>query len=181
MQLFFFSLTLGCILVLLTVVGATFLSNIRTQVPFVPTPRRVALRMVSVAKLNEGDRVYDLGAGDARLLVAAKRACKGIRAVGYELALGAWLLGKCRMWLTGSNVLLKREDFFLHSFQDADVIFLYLTPMFMNALAKKFDGELRPGTRVISHCFQFSDRKPKRTHVVHMPLWGIQKIHVYEW
>lgn len=181
MQLFFFSLTLGCILVMLAVVGATFVSNVRTSVPFVPTPGRIVQRMVLAAKLREGDRVYDLGAGDARLLVAAKRACKGIRAVGYELALGAWLLGRCRLWFTSSNILLKREDFFLHSLKNADVIFLYLTPAIMNALVKKFDAELRPGTRVISHCFQFSDRKPMRTLFVHIPLWGIQKIHLYEW
>ena len=181
MQLFLFFLTLGCILLLLAVAFATFVSNVRTRVPFVPTPRSIVRRMVDVADLEEGYRVYDLGAGDARLLTASKRSCRAIRAVGYEVAFGAWLLGKIRIWLTGTNISLRREDFFRHSFHDADVIFLYLTPYIMNALAEKLDRELRPGTRVISHCFQFANRAPKKTISVDLPFWGTQKIRVYEW
>ena len=54
------------ILVLITMLGSLWV-----WVPFVPTPRKVVRRMIELADLKGTETVYDLGCGDARILIEA--------------------------------------------------------------------------------------------------------------
>jgi hypothetical protein len=56
----------------------------RLQVPFVPTPEPVVRRMLTVADLKPGELVYDLSAGDGRILSSAVKEFNA-RAIGVEL------------------------------------------------------------------------------------------------
>lgn len=47
-------------------------------------------------------------------------------------------------------------------FTDADVVIVYLTTSGNEKLESKFEHELRTGTRVISHDFEFPGWKPSR-------------------
>lgn len=150
------------------------------KIPFVPTPRRIAEQMAQLAELHGGETVVDLGAGDGILLIAAKRLCSSITAVGYEIAPTVWLWGKFRIWLSGEVVGLRLQSMFRADLRDADVVFLYLFPASMKRLEEKFDTELKPGTRVISHAFRFPNRTPVQE--VRLP-WGRKekKVFVYQW
>lgn len=156
------ALCLFLIILLLTV-----LLNIWCGVPFVPTPGVVVRGMVDLAKLQPGERVYDLGAGDARLLVSAKKKEQAIIATGYELAPMAFFLAKLRMWISGESIEMRVRNFLHDPVHDADVIFLYLSPEYMTKLAPKFDRELKKGTRVISHAFTFKDREPDEVALIY--------------
>lgn len=171
---------LGLVLVLAVVLLATVFWHMWTGVPYVPTPWSVVQAMLKAAKLKKGDVVYDLGAGDGRLLIAAKRANPGIIARGCELTPTVWLLGKLCVWWSGQEVDLRLRDAFRMKVADADVIFLYVMPEMLRRLEKIFDRQLRPGTRVISNTFQLARRKPAR--VVKVPGWMMErKVYVYEW
>ena len=63
---------------------------------------------------------------------------------------------------------------------DADRIFLYLLPSVMEKLEKKFDAELKPGTRVVSNSFRFPSRKPIEEIPIDWYKEG-RKLVVYEW
>ncbi len=66
--------------------------------------------------------------------------------------------------------------------RNADVIFLYLSPRWMDHLAPKFDRELRPGTRVLSHAFPFRDRDADETIRVAFPRTEkLGTIYSYRW
>jgi precorrin-6B methylase 2 len=134
----------------------------RVDTPYVPTRTKICEMLVKSAALKPQETVYDIGAGDGRILIAAKRAQPGIRAVGFEIALAVWLLGKLRILLSGQNVELRLADAMREDLSDADVIFLYLGPEMMWRLQEKFDRELRPGTRVLSHFFKFPGKEPVR-------------------
>src|SRR3954468_18949770 len=54
------------------------------EVPFVPTPPAVVDRMLELAELKPGDVVYDVGSGDARIVIAAAKKY-GVKAVGIEI------------------------------------------------------------------------------------------------
>jgi cyclopropane fatty-acyl-phospholipid synthase-like methyltransferase len=41
------------------------------DVPFVPTSEEVVRRMLQIAKVKPGETVFDLGAGDGRILIIA--------------------------------------------------------------------------------------------------------------
>lgn len=150
------------------------------RAPYVPTPMKVTRKMVEFAELNGNEVVYDLGAGDARLLVEAKKAHPGITAKGFELSPPVYALGKIRIWWSKLPVYFTMKNFFHQDVSDADCVFLYLMPGAMKTLQKKFKAELKPGTKVISHAFQFPDRKPKKTMPVPW-LKGEKKLLLYIW
>jgi cyclopropane fatty-acyl-phospholipid synthase-like methyltransferase len=54
------------------------------RVPFVPTPEPVVRRMLILANVRPAELVYDLGAGDGRILSSAAQDFAA-RAVGVEL------------------------------------------------------------------------------------------------
>lgn len=171
----------GVLLVSISILLLTAGANAWWHMPFVPTPDSVTRQMLLRAQCKDGDTVYDLGCGDARMLILAKRSCPGIRAIGFEIAVGVWLLALVRRFVTRSSIEIRFQNFMKQNLSDANVILLYLSPSFMAMLEKKFQAELRPGTRIVSHCFQFPHRKPQSMDIVDVRFWGQQKIYTYIW
>jgi SAM-dependent methyltransferase len=167
----------------------TMLGSLYVWVPYVPTPHTVVKRMVELATLQGNEVVYDLGCGDGRLLIEAKRKHPGIQAIGYELPIGIYLLGKIRVFFSRLPITIHWKDFRKADLQNADVIFLYLVPEVFAKLEKKLSHELRKGTKVISHGFEFPGRSPMHVERVPLPSWHFMKprkaegprIFVYEW
>ena len=56
----------------------------RLRVPFVPTPEPIVKRMLNLAGIKPGELLYDLGAGDGRILSSAVKDF-GAKAIGVEL------------------------------------------------------------------------------------------------
>jgi precorrin-6B methylase 2 len=164
----------------LAVFGTMFTHLFILRVPYVPTSRDVIAVMLRLARLREGQSVYDLGAGDGRVLCAATHACPGIRATGVELVLTIWLLGWIRTRLTGRTVRFRLGDALKQDVRDADVIFVYMMPQFLQKLGERFDVQLRKGTAVISHSFRFPGREPVEQIVV-QKLLGPHTVYRYEW
>jgi predicted RNA methylase len=165
---------------LILVISVTVFYAFRGGVPYVPTPVAVAQTMVRSAGLKGNERVYDLGAGNGRILIEAKRMYPSVSATGVELSPTVWLLGLLTIALARQRIRFLRADARTVDLRDADVVFLYLTPPFLGTIEDKLDRELRPGTVVISHAFPFPRRQP--VQVTTLP-WGAGKKTVlrYEW
>lgn len=155
-------------------------TSIFLRAPYVPTPKAVTKTMVEFAALTGNEVLYDLGAGDARLLIESKRRFPNCIARGFELSPPVYFLGLFLIWKAGVDIDLRMKNFFSQDVSDADCIFLYLMPGAMKRLQEKFEQELKPGTKVISHAFKF----PNRTPVQRMPvpwLQGEKELLMYEW
>lgn len=167
----------------------TMLGSFYVWVPYVPTPMTVVKRMVELAKIEGTEKVYDLGCGDCRLLIEAKKRYPGIQAVGYELPLGIYLLARLRVLLSKLPIMVHMRDFRKVNLADADVIFLYLVPEVFAKLENKLNQELRAGTRIISHGFEFPKRSPEHVERVPLPSWHFfrprgklgPRVFVYKW
>ena len=164
--------TLGLVL---TVVMHVFL-----HVPYVGTPPKVARRMVELARLTGRERVVDLGAGDGRVLFAAKRMHPGITAVGCEIVPTVWCLGVIRKLFERLPVTLQLKSALAEDLRSTDVLLLYVTPPLMNKLLPKFERELRPGTRIVSHAFHVPGKIPQEKVEVERP-WGKAMLYAYVW
>jgi len=149
-----------CATILMLYTGIMHLFVLR--VPYIPTSNEVVQSMLDLACVSNKDHVYDLGAGDGRILIAAKRRCPKIVATGCEAVFTIWMLGKMRTLLSGHHISFRWMNVFSMNVRQADVVFLYVGPGLMGQLENKFDQELKPGTRVISNAFTFPGRKPKR-------------------
>ncbi|MGC8601144.1 MAG: methyltransferase domain-containing protein [Thermoprotei archaeon] len=126
------------------------------DVPFVPTPEPVVRKMLELAGVTKGTVVYDLGAGDGRIIIMAAKEF-GATAVGVEAHPGRADLIEKRIEEENlkDRVTLIRGDFFKVDVSKADVLALYLLTSVDQRLEPKFESELKPGAKIVSHDFPF--------------------------
>jgi hypothetical protein len=176
----FVDLVLGLMIVCIIAALATVFMHAILHVPYVPTSRWIGRDMIKAAKLKKGEMVYDLGAGDGRLLMLAERSVPGIRAIGCEVVPTVWFLGIVRRFFLRSSVDLRLRDALKQDVRDADVLLLYMTPSFLAKLLPKFTVELKKGTRIVSHAFKLPGREPDQRIEIRSG-WRRAVLNVYEW
>ena len=152
---------IGFGLVFLLISGLWIIVPALYGVPWVPTRERRIRKALQLAELQPGETLYDLGAGDGRVLVMAAKEF-GARAVGIEIGSVQCVLGWLRIWFSGSRhkARIRCGDFYKADVQAADVAFVYLTSTQTARLAKKLEQELHPGARVVSIAADFPDWQP---------------------
>jgi hypothetical protein len=163
-------------LVVLCVVVAYFVfASFLFGAGYQPTPRAAALEMLRLAELSPRDTLYDLGAGTGALVFRAVRIYRA-RALGVEVEpLRYLILVLRRAFGPGSERLsLRWGNLFDLSFVDATVVTTFLWPGAMARLRPKFERELRPGARVVSHCHPIPGWKA----AAHDPT---TKVYLYRW
>jgi len=126
--------------------------------PTKPDRIRKALQLVN---LKQGETLYDLGAGDGRvLLIAAKEF--GAKAVGIEIGLTQCLLIWLRIAVGGlrDRIQIKLGNFYKIELNDADVVFIYATSQELMKLAPYLEEKMKPGSRLVSISADFPAWEP---------------------
>ena len=128
-----------------------------------PTPDAMVTLMLQTAKVTPTDTVYDLGAGEGRIPIAAAREF-GARAVGIEYEPDVAELARRNVKRAGldGRVKIVTGDIFVEDFSEATVVTMFLTPI-LNRKLRPLLLKMKPGTRVVSHSFQMGDWKPDAT------------------
>ena len=119
------------------------------DVTYIPTPRGIVRQMLLLAGLRRGETLFDLGAGDGRILVEAARKF-GARAKGIEIDPERVRRIKERLLATGVDAEVIQADFMTVDLSSANVVAMYLSDSANSRLAPKLKRELRGGTRVVS-------------------------------
>jgi len=116
---------------------------------------------LQLANLQSGETLYDLGAGDGRILLVAANEF-GAQAVGIEIGPVQCLLGWLKIWLSGNRrrVRMRCGDFFKSDISAADVVFVYATSSQTSRLPPLLERQLKPGARVVSVAADFPDWQP---------------------
>ena len=156
----------------------TALVSIIFRVPYVPSKKRVIQKMLKLAQLKPGEKIYDLGCGDGRLLFTAEKIYQ-TKGVGYEIAPLVYLSAYLRKITTGSKSQIHFQNFLKTNLKDAQTIFCYLTPSALKKLAPKLKKECRPGTRIFSNTFSIAGLKPVKTFSKD-PQTKMPTIHLYQ-
>ena len=133
------------------------------DVIWVPTPDEVVQKMLDLAQVAPGERLYDLGSGDGKITIAAAK--RGARAKGIEYNPDMVEHSKRNARAAGVEVELVQGDIFESNFSDGDVFTLYLLPH-LNEKLRPMLLKLKPGTRVTSHAFRMGDWEPDETATV---------------
>lgn len=117
-----------------------------------PTAMARVRQMLHLARVQPEEVVYDLGAGDGRVVITAAREF-GARAVGVEIdplraVLCRWRVRRARLQ---HRVRIERTNFFTLDLSKADVVTFYLSQAAADKLRRKFETELKAGARIVSH------------------------------
>jgi predicted RNA methylase len=149
--------------------------------PFVASPQIVVERMLKLAKLKEGETLYDLGCGDGRIIIMAATQF-GANAVGVELDEGRYrkTLGKIRELSLEDKVTLIHGNLLKVDLSPADVVTLYLLTSANEKVKPNLEKHLRKGTRVVSHDFEIPGWRPIRIEEVSESYGFSHTIYLYE-
>ena len=130
------------------------------DVIWIPTGNELVTKMLKIANVGPSDLVYDLGAGDGKIAIAAAREF-GARAVGIEYNPEMAALGQRNAERAGvaNRVKIIQGDIFKEDFTKATVVTLYLLPE-LNQQLRPTLLKMKPGTRVVSHAFDMADWQP---------------------
>jgi 16S rRNA A1518/A1519 N6-dimethyltransferase RsmA/KsgA/DIM1 with predicted DNA glycosylase/AP lyase activity len=119
------------------------------DVAFVQTPKSIVRQMLLLAGLRRGEILFDLGAGDGRILVEAAREF-GARATGIEIDPERVSRIRERLKSTGIKAGIIQADFMDVDLSSADVVAIYLSESVNAKLAPKLERELKANARVVS-------------------------------
>ena len=130
------------------------------DVIWIPTPDALVTAMLAAARVAREDIVFDLGAGDGKIPIAAARQY-GARATGIEYNADMAELARRNARRAGVDnlVTIVTGDIFKEDFSTATVVTMYLLPD-LNLKLRPTILKMKPGTRVVSHAFHMGDGDP---------------------
>ncbi len=129
--------------------------------PYVPSLKKNAEAMIKLADVKPGMKVYELGAGDGRLVT--KMAEQGAEVVGYEISFALFLF----FWFKKTIFFKKGRVFWgniwTKDISDADVVVCFLMPNAMKKFSEKKFSTMKKGARLVTNTFGLPGKKPKKT------------------
>ncbi len=135
--------------------------------PYYPTPETIVEKMLQLGGAKKGEKVFDLGSGDGRIvIIAAERF--GARAVGveYDKDLYAQSSDKIRRMGLSEKARIIHGDLLQQDYTSADLITVYLLPVSNDKLRPVLEKQLKKGARVVAHDFEVGGWRPDKTEVV---------------
>ncbi len=108
--------------------------------------------------------MFDLGSGDGRLVIAAARKYKA-DATGVELDDSLYRQSMARINSLGlsASARIIHGDLLKQDYSSADLLTVYLLPVGNDKVTPILEKQLKKGTRIVAHDFEFSAWKPEKT------------------
>ena len=131
--------------------------------PYYPTPQTIVDKMLQLGGLKAGERVYDLGSGDGRIVIMAADKFHA-DAIGIEMDkdLCKLSLDKIRKLHLERNAHIVNGDLLKQNYSSADLVTVYLLPGFIDKVQPLLDQQLKKGARVVAHDFEFRNWTPDK-------------------
>jgi cyclopropane fatty-acyl-phospholipid synthase-like methyltransferase len=127
------------------------------------SPQEIVDRMLEMADLKPGEKLYDLGSGDGRILITAVVRFKA-KAVGIEISddLVKSTNDRIRRLGLDNDARVIHGNFLDVDLSPADVVTLYLATDVNEMLRPNLERYLKNGARVVSHDYSVPGWKPKQ-------------------
>lgn len=125
--------------------------------PYYPTPESVVERMLHLGGLKAGEKMFDLGSGDGRIVIMAAKKF-GADATGVEMDNDLWKQSTDRIKSLGldRSARIIKGDITKQDYSSADLVTVYLLPSSNDKIRPMLERQLKKGARVVSHDFEFS-------------------------
>jgi len=160
-------LACASLLVVALLVAASPQQTPEKLAPFYPTPESVVKKMLELGDLKASEWHFDLGSGDGRVVIMAAQKF-GASSRGYEIddELHAKSMGRIKELGLEKKAAIIKQDLATADFSKVDLITVYLLPSSNDKIAPLLEKQMKKGSRVVSHDFEFSAWKPDKTITV---------------
>jgi 16S rRNA A1518/A1519 N6-dimethyltransferase RsmA/KsgA/DIM1 with predicted DNA glycosylase/AP lyase activity len=154
---------------LLLCLGVSLLARAQTGdadklAPYYPTPETIVDKMLALGGLKAGEKMYDLGSGDGRIVIVAAQKYHAI-AVGVELDQDLAKRSADKILKLGldKNAHIVNGDLLKQNYASADLVTVYLLPDAVNNKVQPLlDKQLKKGARIVAKDFDFRSWTPEK-------------------
>jgi len=132
--------------------------------PYYPTPEIIVEKMLQLGGLKAGEKVFDLGSGDGRIVVMAAQKFHA-EAVGVELDQDLCKLSAAKILKLGldRHAHIVNGDLLKQDYSSADLVTVYLLGDAVNNLVQPLlDKQLKKGARIVAKDFDFRNWTPEK-------------------
>ena len=131
--------------------------------PYYPTPETIVEKMLQLGGLKAGEKMYDLGSGDGRIVIMAAKKFKA-DGTGVEFDDSLWKQSSEKIKTLGlaATARIIHGDLMKQDYSSADLLTVYLLPMSNDKVSPLLEKQLKKGTRIVAHDFEFSAWKPEK-------------------
>jgi len=132
--------------------------------PYYPTPETIVEKMLQLGGLKAGEKMYDLGSGDGRIVIIAAQKFHA-EAIGVELNKDLAKQSSAKILKLGldRSARVINGDLLRQNYGSADLVTVYLLPESIdNKVQPLLDRQLKKGARVVAHDFEFKNWKPEK-------------------
>ena len=131
--------------------------------PYYPTPESIVEQMLKLGELKAGEKMFDLGSGDGRIVIMAARKFHA-EAVGVELDEDLYRESVAAIRRLGleKNARIVKGDLLRQDYSSADLITVYLLPASNEKVQPLLESQLKKGARVVAHDFELGNWKPEK-------------------
>jgi protein-L-isoaspartate O-methyltransferase len=126
--------------------------RIENLAPYYQTPEAIVDRMLKLGGLQAGEKMFDLGSGDGRIVIMAARKYKA-DATGVEFDDTLFKGSMKRIKSLGLSAIARiiHGDLLKQDYSSADLLTIYLLPVANEKLTPILEKQLKKGARVVSH------------------------------
>src|SRR3954449_5719670 len=117
--------------------------------PYYPTPEIVVEKMLELGGLKAGEKMFDLGSADGRIVIIAARKYKA-DATGVEFDASLVKQSSARIKTLGlaSTARIIHGDLLKQDYSSADLLTIYLLPVGNGKVTPILEKQLKKGTRI---------------------------------
>ena len=136
--------------------------------PYYPTPQTIVEKMLELGGLTAGEKMFDLGSGDGRIVIMAAQKFHA-DSVGIEIDRDLWKQSMDRIRKLGleKTARIVNGDLLQQNYSSADLVTVYLLPESIDAKVQPLlDRQLKKGARVVAHDFEFRNWTPEKVESI---------------
>jgi len=143
--------------------GAVAAQDAEKLAPYYPTPLTIVEKMLELGGLKPGEKMFDLGSGDGRIVIMAAQKYQA-DATGIEVVddLYKQSMEKIRSLGLQKTARIIHGDISKQDYSPASLVTIYLLPSSNDKIRPLLEKQLKKGTRIVSHDFPFRDWTPEK-------------------
>ena len=147
------------------------------RVPYYPTPH-VLRPLIEQNWPVETGGVLEVGCGFGGWSLYLQQKRPELRITGIEIAWLPWLISWWRSGIGASACRFLRGDFRQIDWSAYDVVYVYLSPLVMEAVWQQANQQMRPGSWLISCEFDIQSQPGQMLFAA--PLQGLPTVYIWQ-